>query len=66
MVVSAIKVNIKLENDTLVMDGPANKSTTGCILRGVLDIHLDEPTRIKSINLVFSGRLLANWIVSSK
>jgi hypothetical protein len=59
---SGVKVNIKLDSDTLVMRGPVNKSSTGCILRGVLDIHLDKPTKIKSINLVFSGRRLTSWM----
>ncbi|KAI8394312.1 uncharacterized protein BYT42DRAFT_554183 [Radiomyces spectabilis] len=54
------KVKIHLENDNVVMYGTPNESA-GCVLRGVLNVTLNEPSKIKSISLTFTGTVVFAW-----
>ncbi|KAI8096526.1 uncharacterized protein BX664DRAFT_324190 [Halteromyces radiatus] len=60
MGLSSTLVNIDLENDHLIMHGTANESL-GCVLRGVLHLHLKQSTKIKSILLRFTGSIRTSW-----
>ncbi|ORZ19530.1 hypothetical protein BCR42DRAFT_409973 [Absidia repens] len=60
MVFSGPELNINLESDHLVMHGRANESS-GCVLRGVLNIHLKQSMKIKSVTLIFSGTIQTSW-----
>ncbi|CAO3597163.1 unnamed protein product [Absidia cylindrospora] len=42
------------------MHGRVNESS-GCVLRGVLNIHLKQSMKIKSVTLVFSGTIQTSW-----
>ncbi|ORZ25712.1 hypothetical protein BCR42DRAFT_364117 [Absidia repens] len=57
---SGTVVNIDLENDHLIMHGNANESP-GCVLRGVLNLHLKQPTKVKSIILTLTGTIQISW-----
>lgn len=50
-------ISIDLESDHLIMRG----MTTGCVLRGVLNLHLKQPIKVKSIELVFTGWVKVDW-----
>ncbi|KAI7881905.1 hypothetical protein K492DRAFT_161059 [Lichtheimia hyalospora FSU 10163] len=54
------RLKIHVENDHLIMHGSPNESA-GCVLRGVLDVHVKEPIKVKSIHLRFSGRMVITW-----
>lgn len=57
---NATRLKIHVENDQLIMHGSPNESA-GCVLRGVLDVHVKEPIKVKSILLRFSGRMVITW-----
>lgn len=50
------KVKIHVENDNLIMYGSSTESP-GCVLRGVMSLELQEPTKIKSILLELVGKM---------
>ncbi|KAI8993244.1 hypothetical protein BDB01DRAFT_754289 [Pilobolus umbonatus] len=54
------KVTIFLENDHLIMYGSTTESA-GCVLRGVMNLNLQEQVKLKSINLKFSGKMIVSW-----
>jgi hypothetical protein len=51
---------IRLENDTLIMNGSKTESV-GCVLRGQLVLVITEPTKFKEIKLTFQGRSKVGW-----
>ena len=57
---SAIKTKIHVESEQLVMCGHPSESS-GCVLRGVLDVRVKEPTKVKGITLQFSGKMTITW-----
>lgn len=57
---NTVQLKVHVENDHLIMHGSPNESA-GCVLRGVLDVHVKEPIKVKSIHLRFSGRMVITW-----
>ncbi|KAI8136704.1 hypothetical protein BJV82DRAFT_638479 [Fennellomyces sp. T-0311] len=57
---SAIKTKIHVESDQLIMYGTPSESA-GCVLRGVLDVRVKEPTKVKGITLRFTGKMTITW-----
>ncbi|KAI9319271.1 hypothetical protein BX666DRAFT_1836910, partial [Dichotomocladium elegans] len=57
---SAARVNLLLENDQLTMYGSASESA-GCVLRGVLEVEVQEPIKAKAISLRFYGKMIITW-----
>ncbi|KAI8336622.1 hypothetical protein BC941DRAFT_427605 [Chlamydoabsidia padenii] len=57
---SGAVISIDLENDHLIMHGSAHESP-GCVLRGVLNLHLRQPIKVKSILLTFTGTIHISW-----
>ncbi|KAF7721321.1 hypothetical protein EC973_004865 [Apophysomyces ossiformis] len=55
-----IKLKVHVENDQLVMYGSPSESA-GCVLRGIVQLSLQEPTKVKSINLYFNGTMTITW-----
>ncbi|CAO3639435.1 unnamed protein product [Cunninghamella blakesleeana] len=56
-------LDVELEKEHLVMYGLSNESS-GCVLRGVFNIHFKQPTKVKSIILRFIGTLHISWTQS--
>ncbi|KAI7900474.1 uncharacterized protein BX663DRAFT_517778, partial [Cokeromyces recurvatus] len=56
----SIELKIHLENDQLIMYGSSTESA-GCILRGVLSLELDRPTKLQSLALHFYGTMTVSW-----
>ena len=53
---STAQAKIHVESDNLIMyDSPSESA--GCVLRGVLNVSLAEPTKLKSITLHFTGKM---------
>ncbi|KAI9010956.1 hypothetical protein CLU79DRAFT_709975 [Phycomyces nitens] len=61
---SSAKITIHLENSQLVMHGSPSESS-GCVLRGVLEVNFQEPTKVKAIRLHFSGKSNLCVVMSS-
>jgi hypothetical protein len=57
---SHAKVKVHVESDNLIMYGSATESA-GCVLRGVMNLKLEEATKIKSIGLEMSGKMTVSW-----
>ncbi|CAO3632736.1 unnamed protein product [Mucor hiemalis] len=57
---SHAKVKIHVENENLIMYGSATESP-GCVLRGVMNLDLQETTKIKSITLDMVGKMTVSW-----
>ncbi|KAI7859271.1 hypothetical protein BDC45DRAFT_456609 [Circinella umbellata] len=57
---SSIKTKIHVESDQLIMYGTTSESP-GCVLRGVLDVRVQEPTKVKAISLRFTGKMTITW-----
>jgi hypothetical protein len=57
---SHAKLKIHVESDNLIMYGSSTESA-GCVLRGVMNLKLEEPTKIKSIGLEMSGKMTISW-----
>ncbi|KAI9488574.1 hypothetical protein BDB00DRAFT_884795 [Zychaea mexicana] len=57
---SAIKTKIHVESDQLMMYGTPSESA-GCVLRGVLDVCVQEPAKVKAISLRFTGKMTITW-----
>lgn len=55
-----MKLKIHVESDQLIMYGTPAESA-GCVLRGVLELNVTEPTKVKSISLRFSGKMTITW-----
>ncbi|KAI9301926.1 hypothetical protein BJ944DRAFT_242834 [Cunninghamella echinulata] len=53
-------IDVELEKEHLVMYGLSNESP-GCVLRGVLNIHFKQPTKVKNITLRFIGTIHISW-----
>lgn len=62
---SHAKVKIHVENENLIMYGSSTESA-GCVLRGVMNLELQEPTKIKSITLDLVGKMTVSWSEGSK
>ncbi|KAI8388747.1 uncharacterized protein BYT42DRAFT_479951, partial [Radiomyces spectabilis] len=54
------KLHIHLENEHLIMHGSPHESA-GCVLRGVLNLTLKKPTRVKSMMMRFTGKMSISW-----
>ncbi|KAI9253766.1 hypothetical protein BDA99DRAFT_416029, partial [Phascolomyces articulosus] len=54
------KTKIHVESDQLVLYGTPSESA-GCVLRGVLDVRVQEPTKVKAISLRFTGKMTITW-----
>ncbi|KAI7894358.1 uncharacterized protein EV154DRAFT_599995 [Mucor mucedo] len=57
---SHAKFKIHVENENLIMYGVSSESA-GCVLRGVVNLQLQETTKIKSIGLSLAGRMTVSW-----
>lgn len=57
---SHAKLNIHVENENLIMYGVSTESA-GCVLRGVVNLQLQETTKIKSIKLELAGKMTVSW-----
>ncbi|KAG0172168.1 hypothetical protein DFQ28_011453 [Apophysomyces sp. BC1034] len=57
---SNIKLEIHVENEQLIVHGTPSESA-GCVLRGIVYLSLQEPTKVKSINLYFNGTMTITW-----
>lgn len=57
---SHTKFKIHVENENLIMYGVSSESA-GCVLRGVVDLQLQETTKIKSIGLTLTGKMTVSW-----
>jgi hypothetical protein len=57
---SHAKVKIHVENENLIMYGSAMESS-GCVLRGVMNLQLQETTKVKSIGLEVIGKMTISW-----
>ncbi|KAF1805346.1 hypothetical protein V8B55DRAFT_1446156 [Mucor lusitanicus] len=57
---SSAKLKIHIESDNLIMYGSSSESA-GCVLRGVMSLKLQEPTKIKSIALELVGKMAVTW-----
>lgn len=62
---SHAKVKIHVENENLIMYGSAMESS-GCVLRGVMNLQLQETTKIKSIGLELIGKMTISWTEGKK
>lgn len=62
---SHAKVKIHVENENLIMHGSAMESS-GCVLRGVMNLQLQETTKIKSIGLELIGKMTISWTEGKK
>jgi hypothetical protein len=63
--VSAIRhrtneLKIILENQEIILLGHASESA-GKLLRGSLVLHLTEPMKVRSVTLLFSGKMKVAW-----
>ncbi|KAG2233049.1 hypothetical protein INT48_009849, partial [Thamnidium elegans] len=57
---SHAKVKIHVENENLIMYGASTESA-GCVLRGIMNLQLQETTKIKSIKLELVGKMTISW-----
>lgn len=57
---SGLKAKIHVESDQLILYGSPTESA-GCVLRGILELSLHEPTKVKSVSLRFTGKMLITW-----
>lgn len=63
--VSAIRhktseLQIDLENEEIILLGHSSESA-GKLLRGTVTLHLTEPMKIKSVTLLFVGKMKVSW-----
>lgn len=57
---SHAKVKIHVENENLIMYGNPTESA-GCVLRGIMNLQLQETSKIKSIGLELTGKMTISW-----
>lgn len=56
----ASELQIDLENEEIILLGHSSESA-GKLLRGTVTLNLTEPMKIKSVTLLFIGKMKVSW-----
>ncbi|CAO3661076.1 unnamed protein product [Rhizopus stolonifer] len=57
--ISNAQLNILVESENLVMHG-SSADSAGCVLRGILQLDLQDPIKIKSISMRLEGKVMVS------